>query len=46
MTDEQKQKECERICGESAKRCIHVMAPELCPILKDEWMRTKRKPLS
>jgi hypothetical protein len=42
MTDQEKKKECERICGEAAERGIHKIAPELCPIKKDEWLSTKR----
>lgn len=43
MTDQEKQKECERICGDAGKRGMHRMAPELCPILWDEWRGVTRK---
>jgi hypothetical protein len=43
MTDTEKKKECERICGESAKRGVHSSAPEICPILRDQWFGVTRK---
>ena len=45
MTPEEKKKECERICGEAAKRDMHRIAPEICPIKKDEWLSPKRRPI-
>lgn len=42
MTDEEKQKECSRICGDAGKRGAHSCAPELCPILEDEWKGKKQ----
>ena len=44
MTPEEKQKECERICGEAGKRGMHRIAPVICPIKQDEWLNTKRRP--
>lgn len=44
MTPEEKQSECERICGDAGKRGMHSIAPELCPIKEDEWKNPKRKP--
>jgi hypothetical protein len=42
MDQQQKQEVCERICGEAAKRGVHSMAPEMCPILLDEWRNPPR----
>jgi hypothetical protein len=44
MTNEDKQKECDRICGDDGKHGMHSIAPELCPIKEDEWKNPKRKP--
>jgi len=45
LTDEEKQKECERICGKHDPKygIIHRTAPEMCPIKMDEWKHPKRK---
>jgi hypothetical protein len=43
MTQQEKQSECERICGESGKRGMHQIAPVMCPIKEDEWKNPKRK---
>jgi hypothetical protein len=42
MTAEEKQSECNRICGEAGKRGVHSSAPERCPILNDEWLNPKK----
>ena len=46
MTDEQKQRECDRICGPvySKESGLHVCAPVLCPIQEDLWKNPKRRP--
>jgi hypothetical protein len=44
MTEQEKKAECERICGESGKRGMHRIAPEMCPIQRDEWLNPKRRP--
>jgi hypothetical protein len=43
MTQQEKQAECERICGESGKHGMHRIAPVICPIKEDEWKNPKRK---
>ena len=43
LTDEQKRAACERICGESAKRGVHSIAPELCPYEEERWKNPKLK---
>lgn len=43
LTPQEKQKECERICGESGKRGFHRIAPVMCPLKEDEWKSPKRK---
>ena len=42
MNDTEKQRECERICGESGKRGIHRIAPEICPLELDRWRNPKK----
>ena len=44
MTDAEKQKECERICGPKYSKGsgLHSSAPERCPILEDLWKNPKR----
>jgi hypothetical protein len=37
MNPQEKQAECERICGEAGKRGMHRIAPVICPIKQDEW---------
>ena len=46
MTPEEKQKECDRICGTkySKESGLHSCAPELCPIQEDLWKNPKRRP--
>ena len=49
MTQEEKQKECDRICGpvfskQGREQGLHSSAPEMCPFLKDKWMNTNRRP--
>ena len=44
MTEQEKQNECERICGEAGVRDMHRCAPEMCPILLDQWRNPKLKP--
>ena len=44
MTEQEKQRECERICGPKFQKGsgLHSSAPEMCPILADIWKSTKR----
>jgi hypothetical protein len=44
LTPEEKQAACERICGESGKRGMHRIAPEMCPLQLDTWKNPPRKP--
>jgi hypothetical protein len=44
LTDEEKKKECERICGDSGKRGVHRTAPVMCPILEEQWKNPKKPP--
>ena len=44
MTQAEKEKECERICGDAGKRDMHRIAPEMCPIEKDRWLKPKPRP--
>jgi hypothetical protein len=46
MTQEEKEKECQRICGPvySKESGFHCSAPERCPILDDQWKNPKRRP--
>lgn len=44
MTEQKKQEECERICGDAGKRDIHRSAPEMCPILLERWQNPKLVP--
>jgi len=49
MTQQEKQSECDRICGpyysETSRKeqGLHSSAPEMCPILEDMWKKPKRK---
>jgi hypothetical protein len=43
VTDTEKQRECERICGDAGKRGMHSAAPERCPILDQQWKNPPRK---
>jgi hypothetical protein len=43
MNDAEKKAECLRICGEAGQKGMHSIAPELCPIKRDEWLNPKRK---
>ena len=45
MTPEDKQKECERICGPlySKDSGLHSSAPVMCPVLEDLWKNPKLK---
>ena len=43
LTEEQKKAECERICGDKAKRGIHSIAPTMCPIEEERWKNPKLK---
>lgn len=43
LTEEEKKAECKRICGDSADRGIHSMAPELCPIQWDIWRNPPKR---
>jgi hypothetical protein len=45
LTDEEKKKECERICGDSGKRGIHRTAPVLCPVQEELWKNPKKPPM-
>jgi len=45
LTDEEKKKECERICGDSGKRGIHRTAPVLCPVQEALWKNPKKPPM-
>ena len=40
MNEAEKQAECQRICGDSAKRNIHFQP---CPILKEIWQGKRPK---
>jgi hypothetical protein len=43
MTEEQKQAECQRICGEAGKNGINSTVPELCPIQDEIWKGKRKK---
>jgi hypothetical protein len=36
-----KKSECLRVCGEAGKRGVHKMAPEMCPVLDEQWKTRK-----
>lgn len=43
MTEQEKKAECERLCGDAGKRGVHTIAPVLCPIQKDKWLKGDKK---